>query len=419
MKIKKSSGLKGKINVPPSKSHTMRAIIFASLAKGVSKIENYLDSPDTDACINACELVGAKIKKTKNLLKIEGTAGKIKNPEKVIDVKNSGILLRFLSAIAGNSTDYTVITGDESIKSNRIMQPMIDSLNMLGAVAVSLEKEGFAPLCIKGPIKKTETEVEGSDSQHVSALLILGAISEKGIKMRVKNPGELPWADMTLHWFDELGVKYENMNYTEYLISGNQKIRAFEKRIPADFSSAAFPIAAALVTEKSEIELSGLDMKDCQGDKKVIDVLKNMDAEIEVQEKKIIAKTSSLKGTRIDANNIIDAVPVLSVIGLFAEGTTEITNAGIAKTKECNRLKVMEEELSKFGAKIRQTKDGLEIEKSRLSCAKVNSHNDHRVAMSLCIAGLNAEGKTELTETECVQKTFPEFFVMLKKLGAY
>lgn len=418
LEIKKIESLRGKIEIPPSKSHTLRALIFATIAEGKSIIKNPLDSPDADACVKACQLLGAKINRKGKTWFVEGTAGKLQTPKEEINVGNSGITLRFIAGAASSCKGRLVITGDASIQNNRPMRTMAEALNNLGAKVSSLRNKGYAPISIQGPLRGGFTTVEGQDSQPVSGLLIGGLLAEEDTEIKVVNAGEKPWVGMTLHWFDMLNLKYTNKNYEHYKIPAKQKIKAFRKHVPGDFSSAAFPLAAAIITPNSKLELLGLDMTDCQGDKELVNVLIKMGAKIEIKKESIIVSSSSLKGIKVDVNDFIDTVPILAVIGCFAEGKTIIKNAEIAKHKESNRLAVMESELRKMGASIRQTGDGLIIEKSRLRGTIVNSHNDHRVAMALTVAGLAAEEATTIKNTNCIKKTFDNFSQVMRKAGA-
>jgi len=184
-----ASFLNGHITIPPSKSHTLRAILFASLAKGESTIYNYLHSPDTTVMINACRQLGAEIDIDVNKLHIVGTAGKPQLPANVIDAGNSGQVLRFISAIAALIPGYTILTGDHSIRTNRPIQPLLDGLQKLNVFAVSTKDDGYAPVIIKGPLQPGKTFLHGEDSQPVSGLLIAAAFSQGPTFIQVKRHG--------------------------------------------------------------------------------------------------------------------------------------------------------------------------------------------------------------------------------------
>ncbi len=417
--VKPSSKLNGTITIPPSKSHTLRAILFASLAHGTSKIHHYLHSPDTDAMIHACSLLGAKITVNSDLLIIEGTSGKLSVPDNIIDAGNSGQVLRFIAAIAALLPGYTVLTGDNSIRNNRPIKPLLDALTQLKTFAVSSRENGYAPIIIKGPLQSGRTSLSGEDSQPVSGLLIASAFAKGEINITVINPGEKPWIDLTLDWFNRLGISYKNDNYEHYVMYGNTLYQGFEYKVPADFSSAAFPIVAALITQ-SEITLQHIDMNDIQGDKAIIPVLQDMGANINYDEQKHllhIYQSDRLIGKTINVNDFVDAIPVLSIVGCFAKGMTQIVGGAIAKHKESDRLVAMTNELRKMGVDINDNDDGLMVNQSILKGAEVQSYHDHRIAMSLAVAGLIAKGETVIKDVACVAKTFPNFAESMKKLG--
>lgn len=416
----KAGGLTGEIIVPPSKSQTLRAILFGALAKGKTKVYDYLLSPDTDAMIEACRSLGAMIQRTPTCLEIEGLNGQIEKAEDVIQAGNSGIVLRFMAAVAALASHPIVITGDYSIRHQRPMQSLLNGLTQLKVSAISTRGDGYAPVIIQGPWKGGTAYLAGEDSQPISALLIASIFSQTPTELHVINPGEKPWVGLTLDWLNRLGVTYKQEHFTHYWIQGNEKIQGFEYPVPGDFSSAAFPLAAALIT-RSEITLKNLDFQDLQGDKQLLEVFRAMGAIITVDEinKSLHVKPGEiLKGVEVDMNDLIDAVPILTVVACFATGQTRLTNAAIARQKECDRLFAITKELRKMGAAIIEQEDGLLIQPAKLKGADVDSHHDHRIAMSLAVAGLAAEGNTTVQATDCVSKTFSSFVHDFKGLGA-
>lgn len=416
----KKTTLRGKITIPASKSHSLRAILFGALGCGKSVIHGYLKSPDTAAMIEACRLFGATVDVLPDRLEIQGLDGRIQGAEDVINAGNSGIVLRFCSALGALSTHPVVVTGDYSIRHQRPMLPLLDGLSQLGISAISMRGDGFSPVIIQGPIKSHKTVVWGEDSQPVSALLLVAAFAAQPIEITVKNPGEKPWIALTLDWFDRLGIPYENEGYERYRLSGSARYEGFEYTVPGDFSSAAFPIAAALVTG-SELSVNNVDMSDVQGDKKLINVFQQMGAAIEVDARNKILQVKKgrvLSGISVDINDFVDALTILAVVACFAEGETHIYNGAIAKQKECNRIQSIATELRKMGATIVETEDGLKIKKSSLCGASVHSYHDHRMAMSLTVAALGSDGETNISPVACVGKTFPSFVTDFNALGA-
>ncbi|MBS0604172.1 MAG: 3-phosphoshikimate 1-carboxyvinyltransferase [Verrucomicrobia bacterium] len=414
------SAVKGTVAIPPSKSHTLRAILFAAMASGNSEVRNFLHSPDATAMIDAMRAFGAKIEVTADYLRVRGLNNKLNPAENVVDSGNSGQVLRFVGALAALSPSYTVITGDHSIRHNRPVKPLLDALTQLGALAASSRLDGYAPIIIKGPMQSGKAQLPGEDSQPVSGMLIATSFLHGKTTIEVSNPGEKPWIDLTLHWLKKFGIEIAHQDYARYTVPGNARIEGFNMSIPGDFSSAAFPIASALVTN-SELLLTNIDMSDCQGDKKLIEVLIRMGAKIEIDSTKktlLVRKGSTLQGQQIDVNDFIDATPILSVIACFAEGKTEIINAGIARKKESDRLHAMATELKKMGASIEEKPDGLIISRSLLKGAHMDAWRDHRIAMSLSIAALGAAGDSLIDGAECISKTYPGFAHDFRALGA-
>lgn len=417
--IKKSS-LNGTVAIPPSKSQTLRAILFASLADGTSIIRNPLASPDTSVMIETCRHLGAKIVCYSDHLVIEGTKGKIDCTEDVLQAGNSGIVLRFCTAIGALGSRPVVITGDYSIRHHRPMNDLMRGLSQLGVSIQSMRGDDFAPIILQGPQKAGRAILSGEDSQPVSALLISSAFVNGTTEIEVQNPGEKPWIDLTLDWLKRLGVVFEAKNYSRYIIHGKCAYQGFEYNVPGDLSTAAFPVVAALITG-STLSLSNVDLSDSQGDKEFFNVLKRMGAIIEYDAENqmmTVHPSPILKGVKVDVNDFIDALPILSVISCFANSETIITNADIAKQKECNRPEKLVQELSKMGANIQETPEGIVIRPSALKCATLLSHHDHRMALSLTIAGLAVDGETSVEAVQCISKTFPSFLQDFQRIGA-
>lgn len=414
------SQLSGSLTVPSSKSHTLRAIYFAALASGTSHIEHFLPSPDTQAMIDAVRQLGATVKINNTTLEIQGCAGKPSPPKDIIQCGNSGQVLRFIGALAGLLPSYTILTGDASIRQNRPIQPLLEGLNQLGAFAASSLDNGHAPIIIKGPLTKQIALVDGEDSQPISGLLMASAFAPHPIEIHVKNPGEKPWVGLTLHWLKKLDIPYQANDYTSYRLEGKAKIQGFTYRVPGDFSTAAFPIVAALITN-SPLTLNNIHMNDCQGDKAIIPLLQKMGAKFSFNDEKLsltVHTGSKLQGTKIDINDFIDALPILSVIGCFAEGRTEITNAAIARKKESDRIQLMAQELKKMGANIEEKPDGLIVHQSPLIGAELHSYHDHRLGLALTTAALAAQTPSKILGIECIAKTYHNFYEDFSSIGA-
>ncbi len=414
--IVQKSALSGKITIPASKSHTIRAVCIASLAEGESEIYNPLIANDTLSAVNGCRHFGA-VFDLGDSWSVSGFAGKPVVPDNVIDVGNSGTSLYILMGMAALCEGYTVFTGDEQIRS-RPASPLINALNELGAEAFSTRGNGKAPLVVKGPIRGGEIELDSSKtSQYLTSLLINCPLAKGDTVIRPVNVIEHPYIEMTLSWLKAQGIDFERSGFDFFKIPGGQSYKSFQKQIPGDFSSATFFLCAAAITG-SEIILKGLDINDTQGDKAVLAMLSEMGAEISETPEGISIKGGKLHATELDLNATPDALPALAVTACFADGITKLVNVPQARLKETDRISVMASELSKMGAEIRELPDGLEIKKSNLKGCKLHGWSDHRVVMALAVAGLACEEETQIDTAEAMKVTFPGFVDLMKSLGA-
>lgn len=412
--VKKSS-VSGTVEIPGSKSHSIRSFIFASLADGKSIIRKPLISDDTDSAIKACELFGAKITREDDKYVIEGFAGKPKVPDNVIDVGNSGTTLRIALSTAALIDGCTVFTGDSQIVT-RPVGPILEALNNLGAETFSTRNNGKAPAVVKGKAKGGFTKLDGLSSQFLTSLLVNAPLFENDTNIEMTRLNEIPYVDITTWWLDKLGITYKNDNYKNFYIKGGQSYKPFDMTIPADFSSATFFVVLAAISGGT-IKLKNLDMTDPQGDKRVISIAEDMGCKVEITDDYISVTGGNLKGISIDMNEIPDALPALSVAGCFAEGETKLYNVLQARYKETDRIKVMHDELKKMGADIEELEDGLIIRKSKLTGTNVDGHHDHRIVMSLSLAGLCSDGETVISTAEAASVTFPNFYDLIKSLG--
>ncbi len=416
--VGKSPNLRGMVRIPPNKSHSFRALIMASLAEGTSRIACPMVSNDWMRGIEALEMFGAEINpKANNVWEVVGTGGELRAPDDVIDCGNSGIILRFFMGLAACCDGYTVLSGDDSIRHIRLCQPLVDALNDLGAWAVCTKGDGHAPVVVRGRLKGGQTEIDGMDSQPVSALLIASSLAGAPSDLVVRRPGEKPWVGVTLDWLDRCGVEYSNQDFAHYRVRGRSRWEAFECRIPLDWSAALYPIVAAVLTEGSEVRVPGMDFADSQGDKLVIDVLREMGADIEIEGDVVTARSSRLTGREIDCNDFIDQFTLLAVVGTGAAGETVLANAEVCRHKECDRIAEMHRALKAMGADAEQRDDGLVIRGGRLHGATLDSRSDHRMVMTLAVAGLVADGTTVVSNVECVRKTFPAFVAEMQGIG--
>jgi len=410
------SKLAGAAEIPGSKSHTIRAAFLATLAEGTSIISAPLHSRDTLAAMNACRALGADIRVSRDRWVVDGTGGCVVPSAQPIDVENSGTTLRVGMAVAALGTDWAVLTGDEQIR-RRPAGPLIEALGSLGVRAYSTRGDGAAPVAVRGPMRGGVIDIECATSQYLTALLMACPLAEGDTEIRVGVLNERPYVWLTLAWLDRLGIEYCHKRLSHFHIRGRQSYDAFDRRMPADFSSATFLLAAAAVT-RSEVTLVGLDMSDPQGDKAVAGMLEAMGCEVFADQDAITIKGGDLTGAEIDLNDTPDALPSLAVVGAFADGETRLVNVPQARLKEVDRIAAMRGELAKLGIQVEEMEDGLIVKGGKPQGATVSSHGDHRIAMALAVAGLGAQGTTIVEGAEAIDVTFPEFVELMLKLGA-
>lgn len=411
------SHLHGTLSIPGSKSHTIRALAIAAAADGTSHISAPLESADTEACIHACSAMGATITQEGDVLTITGFKGKPEKTDKPINVLNSGTTLRIMAGIAALANHTTTFDGDAQIRL-RPMQPLLDALTKLSATSTSEKDTGMCPLTIKGPLVGGKTKVTATTSQFLSSLLIAAPLAPGTTEITVEGLNEKPYVEITLHWLKSQGVDITHTpTMDHFTIHGNHTYTAFDKRIPADFSSATFPACAAAIT-KSTLNLEGLDMDDPQGDKAVLSLLESMGASLHLHTTHVTITGKKLTGRTIDLNAMPDALPALAVLSCFAEGETIINNVPQARIKETDRIAVMATELKKMGADITELPDGLIIRTSKLHGTVVEGHHDHRIVMALSLAGMAASGITKITTAEAIAVTFPSYVKLMQNAGA-
>jgi 3-phosphoshikimate 1-carboxyvinyltransferase len=414
------SELNGKIAIPASKSHTIRAVAIASLADGISMIRNPLISSDTLSAVDCYRKLGAIIDtSTENLWKVTGTAGKITAPADKIDIGNSGTTLRVAVGSAALLGEKCIkLTGDEQIQS-RPIEPLLKSLNDLGAKAVADNGDGSAPVTISGKIKGGTTTLECVTSQYLSSLLLAAPLAEGDTEINISLLNEPDYVQMTLDWLDRQNIKYENIdNMKKFKIYGNQSYKCFDETICADFSSATFFMCAGAIIGP-EIEICGLDFSDSQPDKAVFDYLVAMGADAEMCDNGVIIKKSKLKGVEIDMNRTPDALPAMAVVAGFADGVTRFVNVAQARKKETDRISCMAKELGKLGVKCEELEDGLVVYGGgKLTAGAVCGHGDHRIVMALSLAGMGTYGKTTVDTAEAINITFPRYVELMRSIGA-
>ena len=417
--VSRTSRLKGTVSIPASKSHTIRAVAIASLAEGRSLIHNPLSSSDAEAAVSCYRALGADIDTTDEALwKVNGTGGEIAAPEQTIDVGNSGTTLRIAvgSAALAEPGQATTFTGDEQIRS-RPVGPLLEALRELGATCTSLHNNGKAPVRIAGRLAGGHTTIECKTSQYLSSLLLCTPLAAGDTDIDVTLLNEPGYVQMTLDWLDKQGIRYTHDDMRRFHVAGGQRYRPFDLPVPADFSSATFFLCAAALFG-DEVTLQGLDFADSQPDKKVVDYLRAMGADVDAGPDGITVRASGLRGATLDLNETPDALPAMAVTAALAEGTTRLVNVAQARSKETDRITCMAEELRKMGGDVEERPDGLVVHGGRLRAARLDGRSDHRIVMALALAGLALDEPCTIGTAEAINVTFPDFVKLMRSIGA-
>ena len=426
LKVRKSRNLKGEVRMPRSKTHSFRALILASLADGISFVRQPKLSGDWHEAVRAMRMYGATIEEVEpGVFRVTGVGSRLQTPPDVINVNNSGTMLFFVAGVAASCPGWSVITGDESIRTLRkISKNLFEPFQELGVQIISTKNDGMAPLLIKGKVDGGVAHMDGVGCQPVFSVLLASAFSEKPVEVFARNPGEKAYIDLLLYWFRKVGLRYENVEnkHEHYRFPGNTSPQAFDAEIPFEWSAPPYPLLAAILTPNSEITVRGMNWEDPYGDKQVIAILREMGADITVDGDTLTARTSELRGIEVDMNDLPDQVPTIAVAACFARGKTTITNALTARWKECDRIAAVCKELSKMGAKVIEKEDGLIIDQDgtwKLHGARIDGYYDHRMILSFAIAGMQAEGETLISDAHMAEKSFENFIPDMKNIGAH
>ena len=423
MEIKKLTNLHGEITVPGDKSISHRAVMFGSLAKGTTRITHFLEGADCLSTISCFRKMGIDIENNNGEILIHGKGLRgLSSPTDILDVGNSGTTTRLISGILAGQNFVSELTGDDSIQSRpmkRIMTPLLS----MGADITSIKGNNCVPLRIAGhPLKAIHYDSPVASAQVKSCVLLAGMYSD-GVTSVTEPVLSRNHTEIMLNYF---GAQVTSEGTTASIVP-KPSLHAREITVPGDISSAAYFIAAGLLVPGSEILLKNVGInptrdgllrvcKDMGADITMLNV--NMDGEPTAD---LLVRTSSLHGTTVGGEiipTLIDEIPMIAVMAAFAEGTTVIKDAKELKVKESDRILVMAENLSRMGADITPTDDGMIIHGGKpLHGAEIDSYLDHRVAMSFAVAGLLCDGPLSIKGGDCVKISYPEFYEDLYRLG--
>ncbi|NYB52328.1 MAG: 3-phosphoshikimate 1-carboxyvinyltransferase [Methanobacteriaceae archaeon] len=454
LKVEQAGKIKGVVKAPPSKSYTHRALLLACLAEGKSELYDPLYSADTIATLEACQSLGAEIEIFDEVCIVKGTAGNLKTPDDVLDLKNSGTTLRFLTTMASLTPGYTVLTGDGSLRS-RPMQDLLDALRKLRVNAHSTRNNGLPPIIIESGFPGGESQIKGDvSSQYISSILLSAPYAQSPVDLEVV--GEFksqPYVKMTLDIMEKFGVQVQQTQMNHFHVE-RQIYHAQNYTVEGDYSSASYLIGAAAILD-GEVTVKNLFSDSKQGDKVILDIVEKMGAKIKVMKDQVVVHgpgndfksgnnskiadypgiedkggsedhggrksqdgelyTGSLKAIDVNLENTPDLLPTVASLAAVAQGTSHITGVEHARFKETDRVHTMALELAKLGVKLIEEKDGLTIQGGARG-GVVDSHGDHRLVMALSLVGL-VTGGVRIRNSEVHQVSFPNFPQIMKSLG--
>jgi len=404
------SGIKGTIKAPASKSMTQRAIAAALLADGQSIIHNPSYCDDSLAAMSMAVGLGARVEPLVNELKINGSAV-LKEPK--LNCGESGLAIRMFSPIAALYPVEITLVGANSLK-KRPMFMIEEALSQLGVKCIS--SGGFLPLTIQGPIVGGHCEIDGSvSSQLLTGLLMALPLAVKNSEIKVNNLKSKPYIDMTIEILKSFGISIKNKGYSTFSIPGNQKYIPHNYTVEGDWSGGAFLLVAGAIN--GELSITGLHRDSKQSDMSIVNALKKAGAKMTIGENQIEISKSELKAFEFDATESPDLFPPLVALASYCEGISAIKGVSRLIFKESDRAKTLSEEFGKMNIKIEINND-LMFVTGQPHGARVESHDDHRIAMAVTVASLGATGRISLRDSQCVAKSYPGFFDDLRHLGA-
>jgi 3-phosphoshikimate 1-carboxyvinyltransferase len=400
-----------KVDAPPSKAHTLRALIISSMADGVSTINNPLFGQDQLNVIECLKRLSVEVEQKENYIVVHGKSGKYSPTGDQLNVGESGVGMNFLTSAVNLSEKPVILTGAKRITERPIAE-VVDGLRQLGCKIEYLENEGFPPIKVfGGGIRGGAAKIRGQKtSQYFSSIVISSAYAQHEVTLEcVDTMTERPYLDITLEMMSKFGVDVQNDKYKTIIIPNGKKFSAREISIEGDYSSASFFFLAGAIC-KTKVTVRCLNPDSKQGDKAFVDLMRKMGCRISISDNGICLEGRELNAIEQDMSNLPDLVPPLAIAAAFAKGTSRLTNIAHLRLKECDRLAVMASELNKMGIRAQCDADSLSITGSNQAHgAQIDPHNDHRIAMSFAAAGL-VTGNQKIEDERCVAKSFPDFW---------
>lgn len=405
-----ASKIKGRVTAPSSKSYTIRALFAAALAGGTSQLINPLYSDDTSAAISVLKNLGATITQNSNGLQVSG--GPLSVSADPLKCRDSAATLRFATAICANLPGVSVLESGPSLEKRPIL-PLLEVLRTLGA---DFNYKNNLITIYGKPLEGGSHVISGDlSSQFVSALLFIAPLLKQSSAFQLDSPPRSrPYIEMTIETLRNFAVQVStSSDYTLFKLSP-QAYRPAVVTIEGDWSSAGYLLALGAIA--GEVAVEGLDLMSLQGDKALIRILQKMGALILPDSNSVTVHASQLHAISFDMSQCIDLLPTTAVLAAVADGSTRLTGIARARLKESNRVEAVCKELGKLGIKVEEGRDTLVIHGGSPQSGVIDGYNDHRIAMAFGILALKVGGIT-ITGANCVSKTFPDFWDILKMLG--
>ena len=407
------------IAVPGSKSYTNRALLVAAMARGVSTLTGALFSDDTRYMSASLRELGVSIDadEKRATFDVHGNGGEIPVSEADLYIGNSGTTSRSLTAYVSLGHGKFVIDGDEPMRHGRPIADLLDALRQIGVSARTQFGNGHLPVIIEadGLVGgKTRLDVRKS-SQFLTALLLIAPYAKNGMEIEVVGHREMPYIDITLSVMEAFGVQVINEDYQYFRIQGGQQYQPRDYNIEPDASNASYFFAAAALTG-GRVTVQHLHTNSAQGDVQFLNILEQMGCQIAVSDTEItVTGPRRLKGIDVDMRTISDTALTLAAIAPFADSKVTIRNIEHTRWQETDRIHAMVTELRKLGVPVIEHQEGLEISPAPITPAAIDTYEDHRVAMAFSLVGLKVDG-IRINNPECVSKTFPNYFQVLREL---
>jgi 3-phosphoshikimate 1-carboxyvinyltransferase len=413
--IKTIDNLDASVNIPGSKSVTHRYLIMAALAEGKSWLGNGLWCDDTRYTATALERFGAQIRPSPKAIEVIGTGGDLNSPSEPIYLENAGTSMRLLTAFACLGRGSSVLLGNERLHT-RPMEELLVALQPLGGVVESLQENGYPPVRIHGSgLKGGSTIVNASrSSQFVSAILLAAPYASQPVEITVQGLVSKPYVDVTLDGMSRFGARGRWLDEENLRVEAPGRYLAGNYDVEGDCSSASYFWAAAAITG-GRVSTENILHESRQGDLAFLDILCQMGCRAEWHENGVTLYGGELRSIEVDMKDMPDMVPSLAVAAAFAQGKTVITNVAHLRIKESDRLRAIAEGLERMNVQVEEKADCLTIRGGNPQGALIDSHNDHRIAMSFAVAGLVAKG-VRIVDEMCVNKSFPQFWETFEQL---